>query len=171
MSDSASPLPHRWRDWVGLAARLVLGSVLLVAGLLKIPALEYSVNSVNAYRILPYDLAKIVGYALPFVEILVGLLLVVGLFTRVSAVMSGLLMVAFMIGIASAWARGLSIDCGCFGGGGEIAPDETAYPTEILRDIGLLALAVWLAVRPRTVLAIDGLLRTGLRGEEANPHR
>ncbi|HEX5428049.1 MAG TPA: MauE/DoxX family redox-associated membrane protein, partial [Pedococcus sp.] len=61
-------------------------------------------------------------------------------------------------GIASAWARGLSIDCGCFGKGGTIAASQTQYPQEIARDVGLLACAVWLAVRPRSTLSLDGLL-------------
>ncbi len=43
-------------------------------------------------------------------------------------------MVAFIIGISQAWARGLTIDCGCFGGGGQIGAAETRYPQEIARD-------------------------------------
>jgi hypothetical protein len=57
--------------------------------------------------------------------------------------------------VASAAARGLSIDCGCFGGGGEVEPGQTAYTAEILRDVGLLVLAVYLAIRPDTPLSID----------------
>ncbi len=149
-----------WRDWVGLAARLVLGGVLLVAGALKIPNLPASVLAVRAYKILPYDLAVVVGYALPIVEIVVGLLLVVGFFTRIAAAIGGLLMVAFVIGIASAWARGLALDCGCFGGGGEIALEEAlkAYPWEIARDVGLLALAAWLVIRPHSPYALEDRL-------------
>ena len=58
-------------------------------------------------------------------------------------------MVVFILGIASAWARGLSIDCGCFGQGGTIAAAQTQYPQEIARDVGLLACAAWLVAQPR----------------------
>ncbi len=79
--------------------------------------------------------------------------------TRLSAVLSGLLLVAFVVGIASAWARGLSIECGCFGGGAGAAQDAAAkYPGEIARDLGLLALSGWLAWRPRTPVAVDNRL-------------
>ena len=91
-------------------------------------------------------------------EIVVGLLLIVGLLTRVAALVSALLFVAFIIGIASAWARGLQIDCGCFGGGGYAADATEKYPWEIARDVGLLALSLWLVVFPRTRLAADTLL-------------
>ena len=148
----------RLRDYVGLVLRLVLGGVVLVAGGLKVGHLETSARAVRAYQLLPYDLAGYVGYALPILEVAVGLLLVVGLFTRVSAVIAGLLMVAFIIGISSAWARGLSIDCGCFGSGGTIAASQTQYPWEVARDVGLLACAVWLTVRPRTAFSLEALL-------------
>ena len=146
------------RDLLALLLRLVLGVVILVAGALKVGQLETSARSVRAYQLLPYDVAGAIGYGLPVLELAVGVLLVLGLFTRVSAVIAGFLMVVFIIGIASAWARGLSIDCGCFGKGGTIAASQTQYPQEIARDVGLLACAVWLAVRPRSTLSLDRLL-------------
>jgi uncharacterized membrane protein YphA (DoxX/SURF4 family) len=152
-------LPNpRHRDLVGLVLRLILGGVVLAAGALKIGHLETSARAVRAYQLLPYDLAGQLGYALPIVEVAVGTLLVLGLFTRISAIIAGLLMVAFIIGISSAWARGLSIDCGCFGNGGTIAASQTQYPWEIARDVGLLACAVWLVVRPRTAYSTERLL-------------
>jgi hypothetical protein len=71
---------------------------------------------------------------------------------------SGLLFVAFIIGIASVWARGLSIDCGCFGGGGYDADAASKYPWEIARDVGLLLLSAYLVWQGRTRLALDNLL-------------
>ncbi len=144
-------------DWFGLAARLVLGVVWLVAGGLKIPYLEESVLAVRGYQILPYDLAVVVGYLLPFVEVILGVLLILGLFIRPAAVLSGLIMLAFVIGIAQAWARGLAIDCGCFGGGGAIALEEAQakYPWDIARDLGLMLLAAWLVFRPRSRFSLD----------------
>jgi uncharacterized membrane protein YphA (DoxX/SURF4 family) len=148
----------RLRDVIGLLARLVLGGVVLVAGLLKVGHLETSARSVRAYQLLPYDVAGYLGYGLPILEIAVGVLLVLGLFTRFSAVVGGLLMLVFIAGIASAWARGLSIDCGCFGHGGTIQASQTQYPQEIARDLGLLACAAWLVVRPHTAFSLERLL-------------
>jgi uncharacterized membrane protein YphA (DoxX/SURF4 family) len=142
-------------DLVGLLARLILGGVLIWAGAAKVTRPALSAQAVRAYKILPYDFAGYVGYALPVLEILVGLLLVLGLFTRLSAALGGLLMVAFIIGISWAWAHGYSIDCGCFGGGGTIAPSQTQYPWEIMRDVGIAACAGWLVFRPRTPFSLD----------------
>lgn len=148
----------RLPDLVGLLVRLVLGIVLVMAGALKVGHPETSARSVRAYQLLPFDVAGYVGYALPILEIAVGVLLVLGLFTRASAVIGGVLISAFALGIASAWARGLSIDCGCFGHGGTIAASQTQYPQEIARDVGLLACAIWLTLRPHTAYGLDRLL-------------
>jgi uncharacterized membrane protein YphA (DoxX/SURF4 family) len=151
----AAPDRARLADLIGLLARLTLGVVLIVAGGLKVTSPKVSAMAVRAFQILPYDFAGYVGFALPVVEVAVGLLLVAGLFTRAAAVVGALLMLAFVIGIISAWTRGLNIDCGCFGGGGTIAASQTQYLTDVLRDVGLAACAAWLVVRPRTAYSLD----------------
>ena len=148
----------RTLDTVGLLARLVLGGVMLVTGALKVTKPEVSARAVQAYQLLPFDLATYVGYGLPILEVVIGLLLVAGLFTRASAAVAGVLLVAFIIGIASAWARGLSIDCGCFGEGGTIDPSATRYLEEIIRDVGLVLCAAWLVIRPRTAYSLERTL-------------
>jgi uncharacterized membrane protein YphA (DoxX/SURF4 family) len=148
--------------WLATLARLGLGAVWLVAGLAKIGDLDASVRAVRAYRLLPEVAAQVVGAALPLAEVLLGVLLVAGLFVRASAVLSALLMAAFVVGIASAWARGLRIDCGCFGSGGELAAGEDpAYGWELARDGGLFVLALLLARWPTGHCALDGLLARG----------
>ena len=144
--------------WFGLLARLVVGGVWIVAGLLKLPDPSESVRAVRAYQLLPEAIVPAVGYGLPILEVVVGVCLVLGLLTRVSAVVSAVLFVAFIIGISAAWARGLSIDCGCFGGGGQIANAQEKYPWELARDFGLLLLSAWLVYRPRTALSLDDRL-------------
>jgi uncharacterized membrane protein YphA (DoxX/SURF4 family) len=145
--------------WVGLAARLVLGGVFVVAGLLKIPDPAESARAVQAYDLLPPDVGEAVGYGLPFLEVALGALLLLGYATRLAAAVTGVLLVVFVAGVASAWARGLSIDCGCFGSGGDVAPGATQYLQEILRDAGLLLAAAWLVVRPDSRLSLDGAAR------------
>ncbi len=160
--------------WVTTVARLVLAGVLIVAGWLKVGAPALSVQAVRAYELLPDRVATAVGYGLPVLEIVVGVLLVLGLLTRLSAVGAGLLMVAFVIGIASAWARGLRIDCGCFGGGGPLAEgQEPSYFWELLRDFGLVVLAGWIAWFAPGRYALDtplGLAPRPDAEEEAGDH-
>ena len=153
------------KDWFGLLARLVTGGVWIVAGALKLPDPAGSVRAVRAYELLPEVVVPTVGYLLPVVEVVVGAGLVLGLLTRWTAVVSALLFLAFVVGIASAWVRGLQIDCGCFGGGGAVADATEEYPWDIARDVGLLLLSSWLVVRPRSRLALDHVL-AGRRSRE-----
>ena len=148
------------KDWIGLVARLVTGGVWLVAGALKVLHPDESVRAVRAYDLLPETIVPAVGQLLPVLEVVIGLCLVLGILTRGAGGVSALLFVAFIIGIASAWARGLSIDCGCFGGGGYIPDAAEKYPAEIARDVGLLALSLWLVIRPMSRLALDTVLFT-----------
>jgi len=145
----------KYLPWIGLVARLVLGGTLIVAGYLKFDELDKSQMAVRAYELLPIPLANFMGIFLPFFELAVGILLVLGALTRLSALASGLLMFAFMIGISQAWARGLSIDCGCFGGGGQVEPGEADYLTPLLRDTGLTLLALYLTLFPHTKFGLD----------------
>ena len=148
------------KDWFGFVARLVTGGVWIAAGALKLPHPADSVRAVRAYDLLPEAVVPAIGHLLPVVEVVIGLCLVLGVMVRGTSVVSALLFVAFVIGISSAWARGLSIDCGCFGGGGEITDAAAKYPGEIARDIALLALSLWLVIRPRSRLALENVLFT-----------
>lgn len=143
------------QPWIGLLARLGLGGILLYAGYLKAFTPEKSMMAVRAYELLPIWLANIFGLVLPWLEIGAGILLIIGVGIRYAAVFGSALMIAFIIAIAQAWARGLSIDCGCFGDGGAIDPSETKYLETILRDIGFALLGFYLIRYPVTRFALE----------------
>ena len=155
------------KEWLGLVARLVTGGVWIYAGALKLPDPAQSVQAVRAYQLLPSSVVSPVGQLLPILEIVVGVMLVLGLLTRGAAVISALLFVAFIFGIASVWARGIEIDCGCFGGGGYDPHASSSYPWEIARDVALLLASVGVAVLRSTRVALDSRLfvrRASLEG-------
>jgi uncharacterized membrane protein YphA (DoxX/SURF4 family) len=145
--------------WISTVARLGLAAVWLVAGALKVGDLAASARAVNAYQLMPYDAAKVVGAVQPFLEIALGLLLLIGLAVRLSAGISAVLLLVFIAGIVSAWSRGLAIDCGCFSAGGALGAGESPqYAWEIARDVGFLLLAAILLWKPWTRFSVDGLL-------------
>ncbi|GID96028.1 hypothetical protein Adi01nite_54400 [Amorphoplanes digitatis] len=145
--------------WISTVARLGLAAVWLGAGLLKIGDLAGSGRAVNAYEIFPYEIAKVIGAVLPFLEITLGLLLLAGLAVRLIAGISAALLLIFIAGISWAWSQGLQIDCGCFGSGGTLSAGQTPqYLLDIARDLGFLVLAGILLWQPRTRYSIDGVL-------------
>ncbi len=153
---------------IGTLARLGLAAVWLVSGALKLVDPGQTYIAVQAYDVLPHGLVGVVATALPLVELLLGLGLLAGFATRYVAGAALVLLLILIAGIAQSWARGLSIDCGCFGGGGQVSQGQTEYPQEILRDSGFALLAVWLLARPRTWFSVDGWLSRG-RGNSTEP--
>ncbi len=143
---------------LALAARLVLAAVLAWSGVAKAADPTTTTVAVRAYSLFPDSWVSPVATVLPFVEIALALLLVLGLAIRLSGVLSAVLLAGFIIGVISAAARGLTIDCGCFGGGGQVADGQTQYLSEILRDLGLIVLAGLLIYWPRSPLSIDALV-------------
>lgn len=139
---------------MSLLARLGLAAVWLVSGWLKAADPLQTEVAVRAYQLLPDAVVGPVATVLPFAEIGLGLLLVCGVGVRATAVASALLLVVFVAGIATSWARGLSIDCGCFGGGGTADVGAADYLTELARDVGFLVLAGWLIARPESPFAL-----------------
>lgn len=143
---------------VGVVARLILAAVFLISGSIKAWDARQTIVAVRAYQLVPESIVGTVAAILPYLELALGLLLLVGLATRLSAVLAAVVMALFIVAVASAAARGLTIDCGCFGGGGEVAAGETAYTEEIVRDLAFLALAIYLVIRPDTPLSVDRLV-------------
>lgn len=146
---------------------------MLYAGLLKVGHLSQSVVAVRAYQLpLPSWATATIGYLMPIVEIVLGLVIIAGLFTRWTALLGGVMMIAFIALIASAWARNLPMqDCGCFGPGGNptgmtLPNEHPKYWLEILRDIGFLACAVWAVIFPKSLFSVDDWIAGPVKVEE-----
>jgi len=145
--------------WAATAIRLGLGWVFVAAGWPKFTDPEGTVRSVRAFQLVPETFVRPFAYALPTLELVLAALLVLGLLTRLAALVTAALMVMFIVGIATAWGRGLSIDCGCFGATGTTVADPVAgYVKDLLRDTAFLAGALVLTWRPFSRLSLDALL-------------
>jgi uncharacterized membrane protein YphA (DoxX/SURF4 family) len=148
--------PLALREWITFVVRLALAVILGTAGYAKFSeATGLQKVAVSSYRILPQGMVGPVALGLPVLEMALAALILIGFATRTMAICVGVLFLVFIAGIISVWARGLTIDCGCFGGGGQVAKGQTHYLREIFRDLGFLVLAAWLMVFPRGKLALD----------------
>lgn len=140
-------------SWAGLIVRVVLAAVWAWASLSKIAEPRTFVQAVRAYDATPEWLSQAIGYGLPMLELVLAILLLIGLITRYAAAASAVLYVLFLVGILQAAIRGISIQCGCFGGGGQTT--STSYTLDILRDLVLLALAAFLIRWSLTKFSVD----------------
>ena len=143
--------------YLSLVSRLVLGGVFLYAGASKVFDPGGLAASIRSYGLgLPEWFVTLSAYALPPFEVLLGLYLLLGLFTRTSAWTTNVLMVLFLAALVQGALRGLEIDCGCFG---STSGDESpSLWVDVLRDLGLLALGLQLAVSPSRRFGVDAYL-------------
>lgn len=144
--------------WISLVARLFLGGMWLYYCLPKLGSADANAASVRNFQILPGGLVNTFGYAQPYLELSLGLLLIAGLGTRLVAALSGLLLLVYIGGIVSLGARGIHITCGCGGTGGAVAAGKTRYTLDVLRDVGYLIPAVWLLWKPKSKYSADAAL-------------
>jgi protein-disulfide isomerase len=142
------------KPWLGAVIRLFLGAVWLWASLSKLHNPRGFVQTVRAYDATPEWLSRAIGYGLPVLELSLAVLLILGVAVRLAAIASAVLFVIFLIGLIQASARGLKLECGCFGGGGT-TDGSTSYFLDTLRDLGLLALALYLVVWTMTMLSVE----------------
>ena len=94
--------------------RVLLGLVFLLYGLDKISQPDVFARSIANYRLVPEVFVNLMAVVLPWIEVLCGLLLIFGQWIRSAALVSGFLLVVFVIAVSITLVRGLDINCGCF---------------------------------------------------------
>ena len=127
--------------------RIALAMAWLASGALTAANPSQVHASVQAYGLLPGSAVSPVAAVLPFVELSLGLLLLIGVATRLMAALSVLLVLLFLVGSAQAWGRTWMLD---LSGGGPSFTDLSAFGLELIRDSVLLLLAAWLLRWPPT---------------------
>lgn len=103
------------RRAVSFVFRIVVGAVFLFAGLAKIADPVRFILTLREFRLFPEIVVPFLAVYLPWLEFVLGSLLVSGLLYRTSAVLLGGINGMFTLALLSVIARGIDIDCGCFG--------------------------------------------------------
>lgn len=117
--------------------RLVIGGVFIYAAYDKIIHPDEFSKAINNYKILPLSLVNIMAIVLPVLEVVTGLMLILGIFTKANAAIIAGLLIVFIIALTSAWIRGLDINCGCFSL--ETTSTKSDIGLRIVEDLLMLA--------------------------------
>lgn len=144
---------HRW---LCLVARLYLAFVFLYACWHKVLHPDAFAVDIATYQILPLALINPMAITLPFVEAGAGLMLLLGLRARAGALMVTGMLLIFIAAILIALYKGLNMSCGCFASQGA-EEDPISYLT-VLRDLGWLAIALYILFFDRRPIGLDALL-------------
>lgn len=124
----------------GTLLRFVVGVAFVVAGVLKMADPGKFAVDVGNYRLLPHEMVHLVAIVLPGIEVVAGVCVLAGIRLKAAALVITSLTVIFLAVIVSALARGLNIECGCFGtvGGRHIGLVNLAIDSTLLCLAALL---------------------------------
>lgn len=128
----------QWRRLISLMARISLGVVLIYAGAVKLGDPLAFADSIASFKIAPNRVVSLLALGIPPFEIICGFLLIIGLWRRVAALGALVALAVFTAALVIALARGLMIDCGCFGSG---TASITQMRLDLLRDTLLVGIA------------------------------
>lgn len=125
--------------WLELVLRIVLGAIFVYAAWVKLrDPWELYALAINSYEVLPLWAVEIVARALPWLELAIGVGLIAGIWLRISATVTSLLLMVFFVLMVRAFAKGMQINCGCFGG------TDIISKWTLLRDGSMLAASLLL---------------------------
>lgn len=146
---------HRW---VALALRVYLGGVFLWACWHKIlHPVDFALD-IAMYQLLPLQLINLQALVLPWVELLAGAMLLVGLRTRAAALLVTGMLVLFLVALGWALAQGLDMSCGCFATDG--GADPISWRT-VVRDVTWLIMGLYILRVDRAPVGLDALIPGG----------
>ena len=128
-----------------LLGRLIVSAAFILAALPKIQDPAAFAVSVEGYHAVTAKLAMWIALVLPWLELVAGFGLLIPQIRRGSNLIIALLLVVFIVLHASAWARGLDINCGCFNA--HESEKTPGYLWLILRNIGLLTACIFVLIR------------------------
>jgi putative oxidoreductase len=127
-------------QYLALACRLFIGGIFIAACIFKIKDPEVFALSIATYDILPTSLVNLMAIILPWLELVVGVMIIIGYKTRPSALLIALMMLMFMTALAIALARGIDMSCGCFA---SAEAGEQISRLTMLRDLCYLLPAIY----------------------------
>ena len=131
-------------EYIIFIARIILGIVFIYASIDKIIDPASFSNSIDNYHISPYILNNIAALIIPWIELLIGLCLIFGVYIEGASSIAIFLLLFFIFIISQALARGINIDCGCFDLNSENLEDaelRIKMIRRIVEDFLFLALA------------------------------
>lgn len=143
--------------WLTVRVQIALGVIFVVAALPKLTDPPSFAHMVYNYRILPGALINFVSLVMPWLELLTGLALILGVWVRPARTIIAAMLLVFIVAIAFNLARNNAIDCGCF----DVAKANLSHEERladmrwvIIRDVGMLIMVaqLWYADRRRTEL-------------------
>ncbi len=150
-------------DILKIIARIMVGLVFLIFGLEKIPVPNVFAGEIMNYGFFPLFSVNLIAIFLPWVEVLVGIFVLLGIRLQSAATFSGILMILFIISVGIAMAKGLDISCGC-----SSSHNIKVGWQKIFENLGYLILCIYIFIFPNSKFSLDYIYGKFTENRKAN---
>src|SRR5512134_4061983 len=143
-------------------ARFIMGGIFLVSGLAKISDPGRFILTLREFRLFPEVIVPFIAVWLPWLELLLGLCVLVGLLHRTSALLLAFMNAGFLAAIISVIVRGIEVDCGCFG----MLADMLGLPDmadikAVVRNVVFIGLCLLISFRRSEMISLEAYILQG----------
>ena len=130
--------------------RIILGLIFIYSAITKMVDLNYFVKALENYKILPQETLNLFALVIPWIEMIIGIFLLLGFFVKESALVGSIMTGIFIVAVITALTRGLNIDCGCFGTG----DGSKVGIMKLIEDFIILLGFIWITLNGSEFLVI-----------------
>lgn len=140
--------------------RIIIGGIFLVSGLAKISDPVRLIFTLRDFKLFPEIIVPFTAIYLPWLEFILGLLIIVGLLYRTSSLMLACLNFIFMLAILSVIVRGIEVDCGCFG----LLADMLKIPDmadmkAVIRNMLFIGMSIYIFKTKGTLFSLENYFK------------
>jgi uncharacterized membrane protein YphA (DoxX/SURF4 family) len=143
-------------EYINLLIRIIVGGVFVITGVGKIVEPALFARDISNYDMLPTVLVNIVAIILPWIELLIGILFILGIRIIANNIVLFTMLLIFNIAVAVAWARGLDINCGCFS---DIA-QQTVGSEKLAENFAMIASLFYIYFFPNNKLSLEYFIKS-----------
>ena len=165
-ADSAHPNQrHPLRHWLLLVMRLALGGTFALAAWFKFPAPQALADAIVGFELIHESMALEAAIILIWLEIICGTCMILGLWTRATAIVISGMLIVFQVGLISVVERGIEVNCGCFG---QINEMQVGWMT-VARNAVLLLICLFLFIVGSWKYSLDLVIKVRRRVKQGLP--
>lgn len=145
---------------IAFAFRIIIGGIFLVSGLAKISDPVRFMLTLREFRLFPELIVPFTSLYLPWLEFVLGLLVITGILHRTASLILACLNFTFMLAILAVIIRGITIDCGCFGLLADMLgiPDDADMKT-VARNLLLAGMSLYIFMAKKTLFSLENYIK------------
>jgi uncharacterized membrane protein YphA (DoxX/SURF4 family) len=142
-------------EYINLVIRIIVGFIFILTGISKIVDPALFAREISNYDMMYLPLINLMAITLPWVELVVGILFILGVRVKANIILLAAMLLMFNFAVAVAWARGLDINCGCYSS----VAEQTVGFAKLAENFAMFAALAFMYFFPNNKLSLEYFVR------------